>query len=125
MKKIIATDKAPAAIGPYSQAILSGDFIFTAGQIALSPSTGEFAADTVEGQTEQVLKNLAEVLKQAGAGLEHVVKTTVYLTSPEHFAPMNNIYMKFFTDNPPARSAVFVRALPKNALVEIDAIAGL
>lgn len=125
MKKIVATDKAPAAIGPYSQAILCGNLIFTAGQIALSPSTGEFTSDTVEGQTEQVLKNLTEVLKQAGAELKHVVKTTVYLTAPEYFTPMNDVYKTFFTDDPPARSAVFVRALPKNALVEIDAIARL
>ena len=123
MKEVIATDNAPAAIGPYSQAIKCGDLIFTAGQIALSPTSGEFVADSVEGQTEQVLKNLAAVLKQAGAELTHVVKTTVYLTTPEHFTPMNTLYMKYFTDDPPARSAVFVRSLPKNALVEIDAIA--
>lgn len=125
MKKIVATDKAPAAIGPYSQAIIAGDLIFTAGQIALSPETGQFTAQDVAGQTKQVLDNLIEVLKAAGADLKHVVKTTVYLTTPEHFKPMNEVYTEYFTDDPPARSAVFIKALPKNALVEIDAIARL
>jgi len=125
MKKVIATDKAPAAIGPYSQAIQCGDLVFTAGQIGLSPSTGDFVANDVEGQTEQVLKNLAAVLKEAGVELRQVIKTTVYLTASEHFTLMNDVYKKYFVDDPPARSAVFVRALPKNALVEIDAIARL
>ncbi|MBN2620366.1 RidA family protein [candidate division WOR-3 bacterium] len=125
MKKIVVTDQAPAAIGPYSQAVIAGNLIFTAGQIALSPQTGEFTARDVTGQTKQVLDNLNEVLKAAGTDLAHVVKTTVYLTAPDHFKPMNEIYMKYFTDNPPARSAVFVQSLPKNALVEIDAIARL
>jgi 2-iminobutanoate/2-iminopropanoate deaminase len=125
MKKVIETDKAPAAIGPYSQAIKCGDLIFTAGQIALSPTGGDLVTDSVEGQTEQVLKNLSAVLEAAGASMTNIVKTTVYLTAPEHFTPMNTIYMKYFTNDPPARSAVFVRSLPKNALVEIDAIARL
>jgi 2-iminobutanoate/2-iminopropanoate deaminase len=125
MKKIVATDRAPAAIGPYSQAVIAGNLIFTAGQIALSPQTGEFTALDVAGQTRQVLDNLNEVLKAAGTDLEHVVKTTVYLTVSEHFKPMNEVYKEYFTDEPPARSAVFVKSLPKNALVEIDAIARL
>jgi 2-iminobutanoate/2-iminopropanoate deaminase len=125
MKKIVVTDQAPAAIGPYSQAVISGNLVFTAGQIALSPQTGEFTAKDVAGQTKQVLENLTAVLNAAGTDLAQVVKTTVYLTAPEHFKPMNEVYMKFFIENPPARSAVFVKALPKNALVEIEAIARL
>jgi 2-iminobutanoate/2-iminopropanoate deaminase len=125
MRKIVTTDKAPAAVGPYSQAVISGDLVFTAGQIALSPQTGEFTASDIAGQTKQVLKNLTAVLNAAGTDLAHVVKTTVYLTVPEHFKPMNEMYMEFFVENPPARSAVFVKALPKNALVEIEAIARL
>jgi 2-iminobutanoate/2-iminopropanoate deaminase len=124
MKKIIKTDRAPEAIGPYSQAVVAGDFIFTAGQIALSPETGEVCGD-VSQQTTQVLQNLKAIIIAAGAGLASIVKTTVYLTTPEHFAPMNEVYAQYFSKEPPARTTVFINSLPKGALVEIDVIAQL
>jgi len=125
MKKVIKTDKAPAAIGAYSQAIVAGGFVFTAGQIAISPETNQMIEGDVAEQTKQVLENIKAVLNAAGSDLSKVVKATVYLTEPEHFAPMNEIYSQYFTEEPPARVAVFVKSLPKNALVEIDAIACL
>jgi len=124
MKKIIKTDKAPEAIGPYSQAVVAGDFIFTAGQIALSPETGEIGGD-VSQQTKQVLENIKAIIEAAGAGCASVIKTTVYLTTPEHFTPMNEVYAHYFSNEHPARVTVFVSSLPKGALVEIDAIAQL
>ena len=123
MKKIVKTDKAPEAIGPYSQAVVAGDFIFTAGQIAISTKTGAMLEGGVSEQTEQVLENLKAIIEASGASLSSVVKTVVYLTRPEHFAPMNDVYAKYFSNGPPARVTVFVSALPKSALVEIDAIA--
>lgn len=125
MKKIIKTSQAPEAIGPYSQAVSTGDFVFTAGQIALRPGTNEITEGDVAKQTKQVLENLKAVLEAAGADMSMVVKTTVYLTAPEHFAPMNQVYQRYFIKEPPARVAVFVKSLPKGALVEIDAIARL
>jgi 2-iminobutanoate/2-iminopropanoate deaminase len=124
MKKIIKTDKAPEAIGPYSQAVVAGNIVFIAGQIAFSPETGEIRGD-VSQQTRQVLENIKAIIEAAGTGLASVVRTTVYLTKPEHFTPMNEIYAQYFKNEHPARVTVFISALPKGALVEIDAIAQL
>ncbi|CAN5855878.1 RidA family protein [soil metagenome] len=122
MKTIIHTDRAPAAIGPYSQAVRAGSFLFTSGQIPLkldgSLETGDIAA-----QTEQVLTNLKAVLEAGGAGLEHVVKCTCFLSDMNHFSAMNEVYRRFFADEPPARSAVEVARLPRDVLVEIEAVA--
>ncbi|MDQ4148714.1 MAG: RidA family protein [Actinomycetota bacterium] len=121
-KKVISTGGAPEAIGPYSQAILSGDLLFCSGQIGLDPSSGELA-DGLEGQVQRALQNLGAVLDAGGAGFDDVVKTTVFLSSMEHFAAMNEIYSTFFSGTAPARSTVAARSLPKDALFEIDAIA--
>ncbi|UCG91521.1 MAG: RidA family protein [candidate division WOR-3 bacterium] len=123
MKKIIKTEKAPEAIGPYSQAIVAGDFVFTAGQIALVPETGKVVDGGVREQTRQALENLQAILEASGSNIASVVKTTVYLTRPDHFAPMNEVYAEYFNAQPPARTTVFISALPKDALVEIDAVA--
>jgi len=120
---IIATDKAPRAIGPYSQAILVGNVIYTAGQVALDPATMQIVSPDVAEQTDRVLKNLAAVLEQAGSSLQHVVKTTVFLSDMADFPAMNEVYARHFGDHRPARSTVAVRTLPKDARVEIDAIA--
>lgn len=125
MKKIIKTTHAPEAIGPYSQAIATGDFVFTAGQIALSPESNNLIDGGVAEQTKQVLENIKAVIIASGTKLSSVVKTTVYLTKPEDFKPMNEVYATYFTDGPPARATVFVSSLPKAALVEIDAIVRL
>ncbi len=122
-KKVIQTEKAPKAIGPYSQAIRTASMIYTAGQIGLDPVTGEISATTVEEQTRQVLTNLRNVLEAAGSSLEHVVKTTVFLKDMADFPKMNTIYAEFFGENPPARSTVAVAGLPKGGLVEIEAVA--
>ncbi|MEO0124169.1 MAG: RidA family protein [candidate division WOR-3 bacterium] len=123
MKKIIKTDKAPKAIGPYSQGVIANGFIFTAGQIGLKPDTGEMVAGGVKEQTRQVLENLKAVLEAGGSKLDNVVKTTVYLTKSEDFPFMNEVYAQYFTDEPPARTTIFVNGLPKGALVEIEAVA--
>ncbi|MEO0215534.1 MAG: RidA family protein [candidate division WOR-3 bacterium] len=123
MKKIINTENAPKAIGPYSQAVVEENFIFTAGQIGISPDTGNIIEGGITEQTEQVLKNLRAILNAAGADLKNVVKTTVYLTRSDDFPLMNEIYAHYFSDQPPARTTVFVSGLPKGALVEIEAIA--
>lgn len=120
---IIATDKAPKAIGPYSQAILVGNVIYTAGQIALDPGTMQVVGQNVAEQTDRVLTNLAAVLEQAGSSLQHVVKTTVFLADMADFPAMNEVYARHFGDHRPARSTVAVRTLPKDARVEIDAVA--
>ncbi|MGB3340773.1 MAG: Rid family detoxifying hydrolase [bacterium] len=125
MKKIIKTSEAPEAIGPYSQAVSAGGFLFTAGQIAFVPGVNKMVNGGVAEQTTQVLENLKAVLKAAGVDMSSVIKATVYLTAPEHFAPMNEVYTRYFTESFPARVAVFVKSLPKGALVEIDAIAKL
>ncbi len=125
MKKIIKTKNAPKAIATYSQAVVTRNFIFTAGQIAISPETNEFIDGGVAEQTKQVLNNLKAVIEAAGADLSSTVKTTVYLTKPEDYVPMNDIYAEYFSSEPPARVTVFVKSLPKNALVEIDATAEL
>lgn len=123
MKKIIATTAAPGAIGPYSQAIEANGFVFASGQIPLDPATGVFAIGGVEEQAEQALKNLKAVLAAAGCELSDVVKTTVFLTDMGDFAKVNAVYAKFFETECPARSAVQVGALPKGALVKVEAIA--
>ncbi|MEO0137880.1 MAG: RidA family protein [candidate division WOR-3 bacterium] len=123
MKKIIKTENAPRAIGPYSQAVMVGNLIFTAGQIGLNPATGELVGETITAQTEQTLKNLRAVLIAAGVDLKNVVKTTVYLTRPTDFPLMNEIYAQYFETEPPARTTIFVSSLPKGALIEIEAIA--
>lgn len=120
--KIISTTNAPAAIGPYSQAIVVNDMVFTSGQIALKPD-GSFLEGDVEAQTTQVLENLKAVLKEAGSSLKKVVKTTIFLANMDDFAKVNDVYGSFFKENKPARSTVGVKTLPKNALVEIEAIA--
>ena len=122
-KEIISTKHAPAAVGPYSQAIRTGNMVFTAGQIALDPATGKMLEDDITVQTEQVLQNLTAVLEAAGTNLANVVKCTVFLKDMAEFAAMNAVYGKFFTENPPARSAVQAAALPLGARVEIEAIA--
>lgn len=122
MSKIIYTKNAPEAIGPYSQAVIAGNLVFTSGQIAINPETGNVEASTVEEQTEQVCKNLNAVLEAAGSSIKKVVKTTCYLQDMEDFSKFNEVYGKFFTEKP-ARSCVAVKTLPKNVLVEIDTIA--
>ena len=122
-KKIISTEKAPKAIGPYSQAIRIEHLIFTAGQIGLDPATMEIVEGGIEAQTHQVLTNLKNVLESADSGLNFVVKTTVFLENMSDFAAMNSVYAEFFPENAPARSTVAVAALPKGALVEIECTA--
>ena len=123
MRRRVATDDAPRAIGPYSQAIEANGLVFASGQIPTDPKTGEFVAGGVAEQTEQVLKNLSEVLKAAGCGLADVVKTTVFLADMSDFAAMNEVYARHFEGDPPARSTVQAARLPRDAKVEIDAIA--
>ena len=123
MKKVISTAEAPQAIGPYSQAIEAGGFVFISGQIPLIPATGELVEGSVEVQTARVLENLKAILEAAGSSLESVVKTTVYITNMDDFAKVNGIYGQYFQENPPARVCVEVSKLPKGALVEIDVIA--
>lgn len=122
-KSVVATKEAPAAIGPYSQAVCAGGWVWASGQIALDPATGGFQGGTVAAQTERVLSNLRAVLEAAGAGLDTVVKCTVYLKDMGKFVEMNEVYGRFFKDKPPARATVQAAALPKNADVEIDAVA--
>ena len=122
-KNRIHTNDAPAAVGPYSQAIAIGDFVFTAGQVALDPAGGELVGADVAAQTEQVIRNLRAVLAAAGSDLAHVVKTTVFLQSMGDFAAMNAVYARHFPEPFPARSTVEVGALPKGGLVEIECIA--
>ena len=123
MKEIIQTDQAPKAIGPYSQAIRINGFVFASGQIPIDPETGQFVAGGIAEQTQQVLKNLSRVLEAAGSGLDRVVKTTVFLADMEEFAAMNEVYGKFFSAEPPARATVEAARLPRDARVEIEAIA--
>ena len=123
MHRLLSTQAAPAAIGPYSQGVDAGSFVITSGQLPLDSATGAFAEGGVAGQTRQSLLNVQAILAQAGLTLEHVVKTTVFLKNMDDFAAMNEAYAAFFPQNPPARSAVEVARLPKDALVEIEAIA--
>ncbi|MGB2627083.1 MAG: RidA family protein [Candidatus Acidiferrum sp.] len=123
MKSIVLTERGPKPIGPYSQAVKSNGFVFVSGQIALDPKTAEFVGTDVSTQTERVMENLKAILEAAGTSLSHVVKTTVYLKDMNDFAAMNEVYAKYFTASPPARSTVQAARLPKDALVEIDVIA--
>jgi 2-iminobutanoate/2-iminopropanoate deaminase len=123
VRERIQTDRAPAAIGPYSQAIRAGGFVFVSGQIPIDPATGEFVAGGIGEQTERVLKNLSAVLEAAGSGLGKVVKTTVFLADMNEFSQMNEVYARFFTEAPPARATVAAAGLPRNARVEIEAVA--
>ncbi len=122
-KRGIHTDEAPAAIGPYQQAIRVGDLVFTSGQIALDPKTGDFLSGEIEDETETTLKNIEAILKADGLGFDNVVKANVYLADMAHFARMNAVYEKYFSGSKPARACVQVAALPKGAKVEIDVVA--
>ncbi len=121
--EVIKTEKAPQAIGPYSQAIVADPFIFTSGQIPIDPKTGEVVAGGIEEQTEQVLKNLKNVLEAAGSSMNKVVKTTVYIQDMNSFSKINEVYAKYFSEPYPARSCVEVSKLPKGVLIEIEAVA--
>ena len=123
MKQVIETNQAPAAIGPYSQAIRVGHMVFCSGQVALDPKTQEMVEGGVEDQTRQVLNNLKAVIEASGLTMAHVVKTTVYLADFDDYGIVNRIYAEYFTGDAPARAAIAVKTLPKNARVEIDAIA--
>jgi 2-iminobutanoate/2-iminopropanoate deaminase len=123
VKQRIQTETAPAAIGPYSQAIRANGLVFCSGQIPIDPATGEFVAGGIGEQTEQVLKNLSAVLEAAGSSLERVVKTTVFLADMKEFAAMNEVYGRFFTGQTPARATVAAAGLPRDARVEIEAVA--
>ena len=120
--KVVYTEKAPAAIGPYSQAMILNGVLFTSGQIPVNPATGEINGNTIETQAEQVMKNLGEVLKEAGSSFEKAVKTTCFLADMRDFAKLNEVYAKYFV-NKPARSCVAVKTLPKNVLCEVEVIA--
>jgi len=123
VKVPVQTETAPAAIGPYSQAIKANGFVFASGQIPINPATGEFVPGGIREQTEQVLKNLSAVLEAAGTGLEHVVKTTVFLADMKEFAVMNEVYAQYFKGETPARATVAAAGLPRDARVEIEAVA--
>lgn len=122
-REVIATQDAPGAIGPYSQAIKAGGLVFVSGQTGIVPQTKQFVGETVAEQTAQALKNLQAILEAAGTDMAHVVKTSVFLADMATFAEMNTVYATFFPENPPARSTIAVRSLPLDALVEIDLIA--
>jgi len=123
MKKAISTNKAPGAIGPYSQAIEVGGFVYVSGQIPLDPATGAFAGEDIRSQTKQSLSNVKAILEEAGCKMDHIVKTTVLLDDIANFGAMNEVYNTFFQEPYPARAAFAVKALPKNALVEIEVVA--
>ncbi len=125
MKKPVHTDKAPSAIGPYSQGIISGDFLFVSGQLPIDPAHGTIIEGNMGAQTERILHNLAAVTEAAGTGLANVVKTTIFLKDLRDFAEVNEAYGRFFKDNPPARSTVQVAALPLNARIEIEAVVSM
>jgi 2-iminobutanoate/2-iminopropanoate deaminase len=123
MKEIVTTDRGPKPIGPYSQAVKTGGFLYLSGQVALDPKTNEMFAGDIRQQTERVLENIKGILEAAGSNLHHVVKTTVFLKEMNEFPAMNEVYGRYFTSAPPARSTVQVTRLPKDALVEIEVIA--
>ena len=123
MMQTVSTENAPGAIGPYSQAVVTGNMVFCSGQIPIDPSTGQFVSEEVAEQTEQVLKNLAAVLEAAGSDLGKVVKTTVFLADMNDFAAMNDVYARYFSANKPARATVQAARLPRDARVEIECIA--
>jgi 2-iminobutanoate/2-iminopropanoate deaminase len=124
-KKLINTSNAPAAIGPYSQAVLAGDTLYCSGQIAINPSTGQLVLDDIATETNQVMSNIAAVLAAAGMSFSNVVKCSIFMSSMDHYAAINEVYEKYFTKNPPAREAVAVKTLPKEVNVEISVIAVL
>ena len=124
MKKVINTNQAPAAIGPYSQAIKVGNLVYTSGQIPIDPATGNFVEGGIKEQTRQSLTNIKAILEEAGLSMNNVVKTTVFLADMNDFADMNSVYAEFFSEPYPARAAVAVKTLPKGALVEIEVVAG-
>ncbi|MDR1378034.1 MAG: RidA family protein [Synergistaceae bacterium] len=123
MKKIVSVDKAPAAIGPYSQAVQAGDFLFASGQIPLDPKTGQLLTGTIEEQAKLVLENVKNIIEGAGFTMQQVVKTTVFVTNIENFASINGIYARYFAETPPARSFIAVKELPRGAQVEIEVTA--
>jgi 2-iminobutanoate/2-iminopropanoate deaminase len=123
MKKIVHTNKAPKAIGPYSQAVEANGMVYCSGQISLNPETMEIVGESAKAQTQQVMKNLGEVLNAAGSSFDKVVKTTIFLANMDDFATVNKVYGAFFSSQPPARETVAVKTLPKNGLVEISCIA--
>ncbi len=123
--KFVSTDGAPKAIGPYSQGVVAGGFLYTAGQIALDPATMQLVGDDARAQTERVMQNLQAILQAAGASFPHVVKTTCFLADMNDFAAFNEVYAKWFGEHRPARSTVAAKTLPKNALVEVDVVAAL
>jgi len=123
MKKVIKSDKAPEALGPYSQAIQAGDYLFTSGQVAIDPATGQLVKGEIREQARQVMENLNAVLESAGADFSMVVKATVYLADINDFAELNGVYGEYFVSDPPARSAFQVAALPLGAMVEIEMVA--
>jgi len=125
MRDVILTERGPKPIGPYSQAVRTNGFLYVSGQVALDPKTGEMTGKDIRQQTQRVLENLKGILEAAGSNLHHVVKTTVFLKDMNEFAAMNEVYGNYFTSAPPARSTVQVSRLPKDALVEIEVIAGL
>jgi 2-iminobutanoate/2-iminopropanoate deaminase len=122
-KKIINTPQAPAPIGPYNQSVLANGFLFISGQIAINPATGNIEANNISDETEQVMKNLEAILKEAGLDFSHVVKTTIFLSDMAHFATVNEVYAKYFSTDHPARETVAVKGLPKAVNVEISMIA--
>jgi len=123
MKEIVKTDKAPAAIGPYSQAVRAGEFLFISGQIPLDPKTGQLVVGTLEEQAERVLENLKAIVVESGFAMGDVVKTTIFAVNMEHFAAVNGVYTRYFAENPPARSFVAVKELPRGVALEIEAVA--
>ena len=123
MKECISSDKAPAAVGPYSHAVRCGNLVYTSGQIAIDPATGAMVENDISSQTEQCIKNLESVLQAAGCSLSDIIKSTVFITNMADFEIVNKIYASFFSGNFPARSVVEARSLPKNALIEIEAVA--
>jgi len=125
MKKAIQTDKAPAAIGPYSQSVMSGDLLFVSGQLPIDPATGKLIEGTMTEQTERILTNMSAIIEEAGADLSHVVKTTIFLADLGDFAEINGAYGEFFKETPPARSTIQVAALPLGARIEIEAVVSL
>ena len=125
IKKIVATNSAPAAIGPYSQAVMHNGLVYCSGQIALNPDTMEIVGEDAKSQAQQVMKNLAEVLRAAGSDFSKVIKCSIFLDSMDDFGVVNEVYGAFFTENPPARETVAVQTLPKNVLVEISCIASI
>ena len=125
MRDVVLTDRGPKPIGPYSQAVRTNGFLFVSGQVALDPKTGEMTGGEIRQQTERVFENIKGILEAAGSNLHHVVKTTVFLKDMNDFSTMNEVYAKYFTSAPPARSTVQVARLPKDALVEIEVIAAL